>query len=62
MCKVGLNSSQAMPVRPCPVLLKILGTLQGKNPSSGLRLKHENIAFTNIASTLHFNQIVTCMP
>ena len=51
-----------MPVRPCPVLLKTLGMLWGKNPSSGLRFKHENISFTNIAFATHFNQIVTCMP
>ena len=49
-----------MPVRPCPVLLKTLRMLQVKNPSSGLRFKHEIIAFTNIAFTTHFNQIVTC--
>ena len=48
-CKTGLNSSQAitMSVRPYPVLLKTSGMLQGKNPSSGLRFKHGNIAFTN---------------
>ena len=34
-----------MSVRPCPVLLKTSGTLLGKNPSSGLRFKHENIAY-----------------
>ena len=36
-----------MSVRPCPVLLKSSDMLQGKNPSSGLRFEHENIAFTN---------------
>ena len=51
-----------MPVRPCPVLLKALGMLYGKNPSSDFRFKHENIAFPNIAFTKHFYQIVTCMP
>ena len=47
-CKTGLNSSQAisMSVRPFPVLLKTSG-MEGKNPSSGLRFKHENIVFTN---------------
>ena len=48
-----------MPVRPCPDLLKTLGMLSGKN-TSGLRFKHENITFTNIAFATHFNQIVTC--
>ena len=50
-CKTGLNSSQAiaMSVRPSPVLLKTSGMLQSKNPSSGLRFKHENITFTNTA-------------
>ena len=46
-CNTDLKSSQTiiMSVRPCPVLLKISGVLQGKNSSSGLRFKHENIAF-----------------
>ena len=44
-CNTNLNSPQAiMSVRPCPVLLKTSGTLLGKNPSSGLRCKDENIA------------------
>ena len=36
-----------MSVKPCLVLLKSSGMLSGKNPSSGLRSKHENIEFTN---------------
>ena len=56
-CKTGLNSSQAttMSVRPCPVLLTSSGMLQGKSPSSGLRFKRENIAFTN---TTHARKIL----
>ena len=43
-----------MSVRPCPVLLKNSGMFQDKNPSSGLRFKHENIAFTNtVTSWVH---------
>ena len=34
-------------VKPCPVLLKTSGMLLGKNPSSGLRFKHENVDFTS---------------
>ena len=51
--KIGLNSSQAiaMSVRPCPVLSKSSGMLWGKNPSSGLKFKYENIAFTNTTHT-----------
>ena len=46
-CKTGKILSQAiiMSVRSCSVLLKSSGKLQ--HPSSGLRFKHENIAFTN---------------
>ena len=44
-----------MSVRPSPVLLKTSGMLQGKNPSSGLRFKHENITFTN---TTHATKIL----
>ena len=55
-CNTGLNSSLTiMFVRPCPVLLKTSGMLQGKNLSSGLRFKHENIAFTN---TTHAKKIL----
>ena len=53
--KTGLNSSQAiiMSTMPCPFLSKSSGMLEGKHPSSGLRFKHENIAFTN---TIHGNK------
>ena len=55
-CKTGLNLSQEiMSVRSCPVLLKNSGMLYGKNPSSGLRFKHENVAFTN---TTHVTKIL----
>ena len=56
-CKTGLNSSLAiaMSVRSCPVLLKTSAMLQGKNPSSGLRFKHENISFTH---TIHAKKIM----
>ena len=56
-CKTGLNSSQviAVSVRLRPVLLKSSGMLQDKNPSSGWRFKHENIAFTN---TTHATKIL----
>ena len=52
-CKTDLNSSQAIAVsvRPCPILLKNSGMVSGKNPSSGLRFRHENIAFTNTTYT-----------
>ena len=54
------NSSQTiiMPLRPCPVLLKISSMLWGKNPSSGLRLKHENITFIKTTYTTKILWIV----
>ena len=53
-CSTGLNSSHAIAMfaSPCPVLLKISGILQGKDPSSGLRFKHENVAFANTTYTI----------
>ena len=44
-----------MSVKSCPFLLKNSGMLYYKNPSSGLRFKHENIAFTN---TTHATKIL----
>ena len=51
MCKTGLSSSQAI----IKFIIKNLRHVVRQNPSSGLRFKRENIAYTT-----HFNQIVTC--
>ena len=41
-----------MSVRPGPALSKNSDIIYGKKPSSGLRFKHENVAFTNTTGLL----------
>ena len=54
-CNTGLNISQSiMSLGPYPILLKTSGMLQGKNSSSGLRFKHENIAFVKTPTAQKF--------
>lgn len=55
-----------MYVGPCPVLIKNSGNLQGKNPSSALRFKIEDIASIKTSNATKkfcgwcFHQFVTC--